>query len=99
MNNINGVSANDFETGGTDPFIQSIPIMWRYIIMLIVVLIFFIFPLILAGSDGVIAGLALSAIISITMSIIFGLSILIPVVYVVICGGIIAILIRKTIAG
>jgi hypothetical protein len=99
MNNINGVSANDYETGSSDDFIQSIPIMWRYIIMLIVVMIFFIVPLILAGSEGVIAGLSLSAIISITMSIIFGLSLLIPIVYTVIAGGVVAILIRKTVTG
>jgi hypothetical protein len=96
----NFIDGNDIiGEGEAADFINSIPISWRYLIMVIAVIIFFIIPLILAGGDGAIASLALSSLISLTLSIIFGLSLLIPIIYIIISGGLIALLIRKVSTG
>lgn len=79
--------------------ISSIPLGWRYGIMIILAFLGLLVPMIFAGREGVLAGLAFSAVIVIGLTIVFYLNVLIPIVYTVIAGGIFAILIRKVSTG
>jgi hypothetical protein len=75
-------------------FIEQIPIEWRYVILIVLCFLALLFPMLIAGRDGVIAGISFSAILSLALTIIFKLSLLLPIIYIIIGGGVIAILIK-----
>ena len=88
--------ANDDDS---DFSISWIPLSVRYILLIVISFLCLMFPMFMGGREGVLAGLAFSSVVVIALTIIFGLSIIIPVVYVVLAAGVFAAIIKGLFAG
>jgi hypothetical protein len=98
--NKNSVWTQEQLNNGEEPtdFINSIPIAWRYVIMIILTFAALLtVALIVSGQAGALAGLSISTMVSLSISILFSLSILIPIVYIIISAAIITIIIKTTV--
>lgn len=100
LSSINNQNLPDNDTD----FFNNLPIQTKYWIMLISCLIIVIFMTIIMsifgnGIAGLLVGLIMSMITSLTLTIIFNLSLLIPILYIIIGGAICAFLIRKIFTG
>ena len=83
---------------------NNIPLGTKYLIMLVSTILVLIGMVILMSTygdstSGLLVGLVLSMITSLTLTIIFHLSLLIAILYIIIGGAIFAVVIRKVFAG
>lgn len=79
----------------TSDLFGGISLTFRYIILIIAIFIALIVPMILGGKEGVLAGLAFSSVITIALSVVFKLTPVLSIVYVILAGGVFAIMMRS----
>lgn len=98
LNNNNPTQNND------SGFFNNLSVNMKYFIMIICSLLVVIIMTILMSSfgdglSGLLVGLVMSMITSLTLTIIFNLTLLIPILYILVGGAICAMLIRRIFAG
>jgi hypothetical protein len=101
---VSSLSASVLPTPETCGLFCSLTIAQKYWIMLVSsVLIVILMTILVAsfgdGLAGLLVGLVMSMITSLTLTIIFGLTLLIPILYILIGGAIVAMLMRRIFAG